>query len=163
MLINKPQIWAGQAGDTIVEVMIVLSVLGLAIGISYATANRSLLNARQAQENSQATAAAQSQVEQLVSIGCASGDPACDLNNPANPGYGLLHPPGGGTFCIVLGQVKASTDPGCRNIAFLPGSQIQIVCLNACVPPRTFETTVSWDDVLAQGRDQVTQDYTLPQ
>ncbi len=95
-----------QRGDTIIEVMIVLAVLGLAIGIAYSTANRSLLNARQAQENSQATAAAQAQVEQLVSIGCTSGNPECDITNSANPGYLLLHPPGGGAFCIVDGVVK---------------------------------------------------------
>ena len=41
-----------QRGDTIIEVLIVLAVLGLAIGITYATANRSILNARQAQESS---------------------------------------------------------------------------------------------------------------
>lgn len=171
MLINRQwlRVRANQAGDTIVEVMVVLAVLGLAIGISYATANRSLFNARQAQENSQATTVAQSQVEQLVSIGCASGDPACDITNPANPGYLLLNPPGGGAFCIVSGQVKASTDPGCQNIAFLPGSQIQVKCITSCATPppvspaRAFEITVSWDDVLGQGRDTVTQDYTLPQ
>lgn len=163
MLKTARQLHHNQPGDTIVEVMIVLAVLGLAIGISYATANRSLLNARQAQENSQATTAAQAQVEQIVSIGCGSGDPACDINNSANPGYGLIHPPGGGPFCIVSGQVKAHTDPGCRNIAFLPGSQITITCLNGCAAPRTFETTVSWDDAQGQGQDTVTQDYTLPQ
>lgn len=165
MLINRQwrRVHANQAGDTIVEVMVVLAVLGLAIGISYATASRSLFNARQAQENSQATTAAQAQTEQLVSIGCTSGDAACDITNPANPGYLLLHPPGGGTFCMVSGLVKASTDPGCQNIAFLPGSQITITCLNGCAQPRVFETTVSWDDVLGQGRDTVTQDYTLPQ
>jgi prepilin-type N-terminal cleavage/methylation domain-containing protein len=158
----------GQAGDTIVEVMVVLAVLGLAIGISYATANRSLLNARQAQENSQATTAAQSQVEQLVSIGCASSDPACATNNPLI-NYLAANPPNS-SFCIVSGQVKASTDPGCQNIAFLPGSQIKITCITSCtpIPPpaspaRVFEVTVSWDDVLGQGQDQVTQDYALPQ
>jgi len=55
----------GQAGDTIVEVIIVLAVLGLAISISYATASRSLEATRQAEENSQATAILQSQIETL--------------------------------------------------------------------------------------------------
>lgn len=152
-----------QHGDTIIEVMIVLAVLGLAIGIAYSTANRSLLNARQAQENSQATAAAQAQVEQLVSIGCTSGNPNCDITNPANPGYLLLHPPGGGAFCIVNGAVKPSTDPLCPQQAPLSGSSVQITCLNSCASPRVFEVKVSWNDVLGQGTDQVTQDYTLPQ
>jgi type II secretory pathway pseudopilin PulG len=143
--------------------MIVLAVLALAIGIAYSTANRSLLNARQAQENSQATATAQAQLEQLVSIGCTSGHPSCDLTNPANPGYKLLHPPGGGAFCIIDGNVKSSTDPLCAGLTTLPGSAVQITCLNGCVQPRVFEVKISWDDILGQGTDTVTQDYTLPQ
>src|SRR5271170_6288790 len=66
-----------QAGDTIVEVLVVLAVLGLAISISYATANRSILDARQAQENSQATEYVQAQIENLrayASYGPSSSD-----------------------------------------------------------------------------------------
>lgn len=48
--------------------MIVLAVLGFAIAVAFATANRSLLNARQAQENSEATALVQSQVEALRAL-----------------------------------------------------------------------------------------------
>src|SRR5437868_4001892 len=59
-------------GDTIVEVLVVLAVLGLAIGISFATANRSLLATRAAQENSQATSYLQSQVEELRYLAPAS-------------------------------------------------------------------------------------------
>ena len=59
MLIRK----LNQAGDTIVEVMIVLAVLGLAIGIAYAAANRSLENARQAQENAEAVQLATTEYE----------------------------------------------------------------------------------------------------
>jgi prepilin-type N-terminal cleavage/methylation domain-containing protein len=170
----KGRLHKAQRGDTIIEVMIVLAVLGLAIGIAYATANRSLLNARQAQENSQATAAAQAQVELLVSIGCTSGNPNCDLNDPLNPGYGLLHPPGGGPFCIVPStdptqppQVEPSTDPNCSKQAPLPGSAVEIRCIASCSTPpppaRAFEVTIRWDDALSQGQDTVTQDYTLPQ
>jgi hypothetical protein len=55
--------------------MIVLAVLGLAIGIAYATANRSLLAARQSQENTQATEIIQAQAEALRSLaGNEEGD-----------------------------------------------------------------------------------------
>lgn len=50
-------------GDTIVEVLIALAVLGLAFSISYATANRSLIMARNAQEHSEALQYLDSQVE----------------------------------------------------------------------------------------------------
>lgn len=54
-----------QAGDTIVEVLIVLAILGLAFTISYATANHSLLASRTAEEHSEALQVLDSQVELL--------------------------------------------------------------------------------------------------
>jgi prepilin-type N-terminal cleavage/methylation domain-containing protein len=54
-----------QRGDTIVEVMIVLAVLGLAFAISYATANRGVLQARNAEEHSEALGILDGQVEEL--------------------------------------------------------------------------------------------------
>jgi len=56
-----------QAGDTIVEVLIALTILGLALSIAYATASRSLTAIRLANETSNATAIAKSQVEQIRS------------------------------------------------------------------------------------------------
>jgi type II secretory pathway pseudopilin PulG len=52
-------------GDTIVEVMITLAILGLAFAISYASANRSLIVARNAEEHSEVNQYIQSQVELL--------------------------------------------------------------------------------------------------
>jgi len=54
-----------QAGDTIVEVLIVLAVLSLAFAISYATANRGLNQSRNAEEHSQALGVLNAQVELL--------------------------------------------------------------------------------------------------
>src|ERR1700683_2675070 len=71
----------GFRGDTIVEVMVVLAVLGLAIGISYSTANRSLLDTDQAEENSQATEYAQGEVEDIRYLAPNSA------SNPSNPNF----------------------------------------------------------------------------
>src|ERR1019366_6517837 len=53
------------AGDTIVEVMIVLAVLSLAFAITYATANHGLIQSRNAEEHSEALGLLDSQVELL--------------------------------------------------------------------------------------------------
>lgn len=53
------------AGDTIVEVMIVLAILSLAFAISTATANRSLGQSRNSQEHSETLSILSSQVELL--------------------------------------------------------------------------------------------------
>ena len=56
------------AGDTIVEVMIVLAVLGLAFSTSYAIANKGLQQSRNAEEHSEALGIINSQVELLRSV-----------------------------------------------------------------------------------------------
>ncbi len=129
-------------GDTIVEVMIVLAVLGLAIGISYATANRSLINARQAQENAQATTLAQSQVEALRS-----------LADDTTPNIFQAGP-----YCLSAAApyaIQTGTDCNRGTIPYTVG----ITYTNA--PTDTFTVRVSWPDVNGEGTDTVTQVYRL--
>lgn len=54
-----------EAGDTIVEVMIVVAILGLAFSSSYAIANTSVIKTRNSQEHSEALQYLNSQVELL--------------------------------------------------------------------------------------------------
>ena len=54
-----------QRGDTIVEVLICLAILGSAFGISYATANKALSSARNSEEHSQALQYVNQQLELL--------------------------------------------------------------------------------------------------
>jgi type II secretory pathway pseudopilin PulG len=54
-----------KSGDTIVEVLIALAILGLVIGAAYATASRSLKRAQQAQERTQATKLAEGQIDSI--------------------------------------------------------------------------------------------------
>lgn len=52
-------------GDTLVEVLLAMSVIGLVLGASYAIANRSLATGRNAQEQTEAVKLAESQLEFL--------------------------------------------------------------------------------------------------
>jgi prepilin-type N-terminal cleavage/methylation domain-containing protein len=129
-------------GDTIIEVMIVLAVLGLAIGISYATANRSLLNARQAQENSQATALAQSQVEALRTL-AASGTPNIFQSGP---------------YCISQTTPYSVQTGAACNRGTIPYN-IAVTYDNN--PTDTFTVKIGWPDVIGTGDDTVTIVYRL--
>lgn len=158
-------------GDTIVEVLVVLAVLGLAIAIAYSTANRSLLNARQAQENSVATRIAQTQMEDVVSMGCASGNPNCpDPTNPSSPNYLLFQP---GSHCVDTStdpySVRTNTHP-----AVFSSAGYDSACISGSVPyyasvtyrntlaqPHTFVIVVTWADALGRGNDTVTMNYRL--
>ncbi len=65
-----------QAGDTIVEVLFAVAVVGLAIAISYGIASRSLRSAQQAQERGQALKLAESQLESMKAIASGEDDSA---------------------------------------------------------------------------------------
>ncbi len=96
-MIKRPRI-LGSAGDTIVEVMIVLAVLGLAFSISYATATRGLAQSRNAEEHSQALGILSSQVELVRAQIDQGGDvfranPYCltgSTQTPTNLGYAAV-------------------------------------------------------------------------
>ena len=63
-----------QVGDTIVEVLIALVVVGLAIGLGYGVASRSLKTTRSAQERVEALKVVESQVERLKKRAAADAD-----------------------------------------------------------------------------------------
>ena len=63
---------SNQRGDTIIEVLLAMAVLGMVLGTSFGIVNRSLATGRDAQERSEATKFAESQLEKLKT---ASSDP----------------------------------------------------------------------------------------
>ena len=151
-------------GDTIVEVMVVLAVLGLAISISYATANRSLLDTRQAQENSQATELVQDQVEALrVLAPTPTTDPNYATKDIFQPSDASHQP-----YCIevntgnyqVIPPTSAIYAADCQN-------QLGLYNLTDTYTPDvandggTFTVIATWPDIEGQGNDTVTIFYNL--
>jgi type II secretory pathway pseudopilin PulG len=65
-------IYKMQRGDTIIEVLLAMAVLGMVLGTSFGIVNRSLATGRDAQERSEASKLAESQLEKLKT---ASSDP----------------------------------------------------------------------------------------
>lgn len=162
-----------QAGDTIVEVIIVLAVLGLAISISYATANRSLQATRQAEENSQATELLQGQIEVLRSYAA---------NLSTGPNYIYQSP---NAFCIntagniVSAPLISNTDVTAGNTKdytkypnygggfganeCYQSKLYHIIIGYDSAQTDTFTARATWDDVTGQGQDTVTLVYRLHQ
>lgn len=149
-----------QRGDTIVEVMIVLAVLGLAISICYATANRSLLNTRQAQENAEATELLRGQIEALRTVACSlATDPSC--HRPA----AIITI--GQSFCL---EIKPD---GTYQTKVIPAPDNGTLCNKGSVPYHmyikltdassgTYTATAIWDSIQGGGKDTVTLTYRLP-
>lgn len=161
MLIIKRQVLKWQRGDTLIEVLIVLAILGLALSISYATANRSLLQAREAQENAYAANLAEAQFEKLRSMSKHQFDAS---KIPVDDEFIYQN---GGVFtqyCIdqnvnkMISATGSPIDPGCKikdlyeiRISFTPATG------------QTFKVNVSWPNVQGEGTDNVTMSYRLHQ
>jgi prepilin-type N-terminal cleavage/methylation domain-containing protein len=73
-----------ERGDTIVEVLIAIAIVGLVLGTGYVAANRSSTNIEVAQEHQIAVTIVQSQLEQLNAQNLASLSPPIPLPNDAN-------------------------------------------------------------------------------
>ncbi len=57
-----------QAGDTIIEVMLAMALVGMSLGVSYGIANRAISTGRSAQERSEALKLAESQLELIKTV-----------------------------------------------------------------------------------------------
>jgi prepilin-type N-terminal cleavage/methylation domain-containing protein len=145
-----------QKGDTIIEVMVVLAVLGLALSISYATADQSLLNARQAQENSTGAELAQSQIESLRTL---ADDPITSSN--------YIYLDSNDMFCIsnfgIVPQPELSPYTLSSFYDYEDECNTGIYHISVYQKDRyqTFEVTVEWYDVSGHGTDTVTIDYRV--
>jgi prepilin-type N-terminal cleavage/methylation domain-containing protein len=143
-------------GDTIVEVMVVLAILGMAVGISYSTANNSLLDIRQSEEHAQATEYTQSQIEIMRT-----------MLEPGSPNIFVTGP-----FCLsqtapyTIETWPTATTPNANCLLGPYPYTIKVSDLsvaNPSLPPGTFQILVQWPDVRGQSTDSVTLTYQLHQ
>jgi|SRR5579884_3053515 len=133
-------------GDTIVEVLVVTAVLGLTLSISFATASRSLLNTRRAQESSQASDLVQSQIEVLRTM---TG------NHPMDPNYIFKS----GPYCVSgtsSQPYKLSTGSDCNGI-----NTFYNLADTYDNSSHTLTVAATWADVIDGTNDSVTMYYRL--
>lgn len=151
-------------GDTIVEVLIAVMIVGVTIGGAYGVANRSLKSARQAQERGEALKIAEGQLE--VIKGLAGG-----LVEPAS-GTDVFRD---GVFCIDGNQSFNFTATGWGNIKAIEEDplneypeQCQSGFYNVAVQrtavendTHQFQVNVRWFSVIGGGKDEVRVIYRI--
>lgn len=93
-----------ETGDTIVEVLISIAVVGGLLVISYATMNRSMLTVRANQERAEATRIAQEQIEAIARIQADTAD-GQDLRDNSQIEAGQV------AFCITADGVRERALP----------------------------------------------------
>jgi type II secretory pathway pseudopilin PulG len=141
--------------------MIVLTILGLAIGISYATANSSLQDIHQAEEHAQATELAQTQIEILRTF-LGSGSPNIFIAGP------FCMVPSGPSFAIWP-QAPAIWPGGAYPSGCVYGTEPYTIKVNdlsvtdSSLPPDTFQVYIQWPNIRGEGSDSTTLTYQLHQ
>jgi type II secretory pathway pseudopilin PulG len=156
----------GNSGDTIVEVVIVLAVIGLAISISYETANASTLNVRQAEENAQASNLAANQIESIramviqgVNLTGSEDQPFCITQS--GDSLNIF------TTSVATPSSTCIASPNYDEFIFNCDSPAIVLsypneCNGTSANSDTFVVEISWPDVAGDGNDTVTQSYRMP-
>ncbi len=141
-----------QFGDTIIEVMLATAVIGLVIGMSYASASRALRTGRFAQEQTEALKIAESQIERLKYI--------ASLGTAANPTTQNIYNSSAGmtTFCIDDAFERFPiTNAKCLNQAGLYDKKITY----SADATDTFIVEVSWQQQGSSNKGNVQIAYRL--
>lgn len=152
----------GQRGDTIVEVLVCLAVLGAVLGGAYVTANRNTLINQASQERLAAVKLAEAQIERLRVA--AEVDPAV-LNMAA----AFCLPPSSPFAVVGAGDARcrmtAAEAPAAAGSTPRYAVQVQRETQTtvASLTSRRYRVTVEWDNISgsASGRDRVDTYYEV--
>lgn len=136
-----------QAGDTIVEVLIAMAIIGSVLGGAYATATRSLRIGIQAQERSEALKLVEGQLERLK---YRSQVTPSTFNNEFRQASE--------TYCLdQLTQKFNATNAACQDIS----GKYDVSIRYTPSPDRIFTATVSWQRIGSSDNDNVSIRYRL--
>lgn len=137
-----------QRGDTIVEVLIAMTVIAMVLAGAYVTTNRSIQNTRSAQERGNALKLAEAQIEQLKGVIATTPDaifasaitnsPFCVYNNAPVP------------------VANANCSQGTNGAATLAEPQFNLSMTRA---GNTFTVLNSWNDVNGKTIDKLQLTY----
>ena len=134
-----------QHGDTIIEVLLAITVVSAVLGGAFISANRSLIGARQSQERGEALKVAEGQLDKVKAL-------ASDSTK------GIFNPPY--AYCIdssPLLNKKPAGDPACK---FGTDGRYVATVTYLHNPTDDFTVQVKWDS-LGGGTDQIVINYRL--
>lgn len=152
--------FGGQRGDTIVEVLLALAVLGAVLGGAYVISNRNIITNRMSQERLEATKLAEAQLEKIKSEASRENSSFFDSFVTRN-NFCFSSPnataTSSGSSCRLNASGNITTeDPSYHvNITTSPpvGSRPQ--------PARLFNVTVEWTNAKGSGEDRLNLLYEV--
>lgn len=142
----KPKLALDSLGDTIIEVLFAILVVGAILGGAYVAANRYYKNIIQAQEYSVATKIAEGQIEQIKSLVINPISVSDPLTYTATP------------FCVNDGILKdANTASNCTVSRYL----INVTRTTPGSNEYAFNVQVSWDNINGGSRQIISTPYRI--
>ncbi|MBI4033492.1 hypothetical protein HY379_00655 [Candidatus Saccharibacteria bacterium] len=148
-----------QTGDTIIEVMLAVTVMGVALAASYSLSNRSFHTAQNTQERTAALSLAQGQIEFLRDsyLSGTSGG----LVTKYNEGQPFCFNDSNGT------DVSADGSPYCNNYGPSDNKGLYAVAItycggSGCSPAGVFTVKTLWTGAGTASQNNVTLHYKLP-
>jgi len=138
----------GQRGDTIVEVLIAITVVSMILGGAYVTTNHSLLATRDAQERADGLKLVESQLEQLKNV----------VTTDSSKLSGHL-----GGFCLSdANTVQDATDPDCAmDASGGPTTAEPTYHINITGSSNEYTVTNTWASVTGNGNDTIKMVYRV--
>ena len=158
-----------QAGDTIVEVLVCIAILGAVLGGAYATANANSRINQASQDRLAGIKVAESQMELLKAYASSKPQETFAITQPFCLYYDeasvppavkaqIPAPTDGGAHCRVnSGGGSTTTDPS-YYVSIVPeagGTETY----NSILIGQRYKITVSWDSIKGTGRDNVSYSY----
>jgi len=143
-----------QRGDTIVEVLLAVAVLGAVLGGAFVAANRNSLVNRSSQERLEAVKVGEAQLERLKAMAASADSSSTIFSAPANFCIDQLNTITTGTTDCTLDAAGADGQPASRYLASIQR--------DANLSPKPgvtgirFSIDITWDSVLG---DQETLQY----
>lgn len=107
-------------GDTIIEVLIAIAIVSLTLGSAYAVASRTLKNARQAQEHTEALKLLEGQLERMKGL-------STDAASPIYTGAPVFCISSAGAFTPIAGaSLPAASYPAACSFGSVAGGGYQM-------------------------------------
>ena len=149
-----------RAGDTIVEVMMSIAVVGAVLGAAYVAVNRAAQNNQQAAEHAEALGYAQAQVEQIANV--VNGTTPGTLYSTSTTLH-CFNPNGSGVLYDIAGTTLTATSayPSQCNKG-LGAAGFFSVGFQYVPATSVFKVSVFWPSATGSGVDQVTLEYQEP-
>lgn len=139
-----------ERGDTLVEVLVAISVVSLVLGGAFVLTNRSLQGTRASQERVNATKLIESQIEQLKNFASTNSDVIFGTSAP-NP------------FCIdSSGTIRAASHSGCKvGVNGNPTAAEPMFTLQVMRSGNVFTVKNTWQDVRGTGTASAEMKYKI--